>query len=61
MKNATALRVVAKYTIGVDDVDVAAATEQGVLVTHSPAEAIRGGTACRRHDGDCAHPHQKSA
>jgi len=45
MQNAPDLRVVAKYVIGVDDVDVKAATEQGILVTHCPAEAILGGTA----------------
>jgi phosphoglycerate dehydrogenase-like enzyme len=39
------LRLVAKYTIGVDDVDVVAATERGVLVAHSPTEANWGGVA----------------
>ena len=39
------LRIIAKYTIGVDDVDVAAATENGVLVTHSPTESNWGGVA----------------
>jgi len=39
------LRIVAKYTIGVDDVDVAAATENGVLVTHAPTESNWGGVA----------------
>lgn len=39
------LRIVAKYTIGVDDVDIAAATELGILVTHSPTEANWGGVA----------------
>jgi phosphoglycerate dehydrogenase-like enzyme len=39
------LRIVAKYTIGVDDIDVAAATELGILVTHSPTEANWGGVA----------------
>ena len=39
------LRIVAKYTIGVDDVDVAAATDLGILVTHSPTEANWGGVA----------------
>src|SRR4051812_31379307 len=32
------LRIVAKYTIGVDDVDLDAATSLGVLVTHCPTE-----------------------
>ena len=40
-----ALRIVAKYTIGVDDVDVDAATDLGILVTHSPTEANWGGVA----------------
>lgn len=40
-----ALRIVARYTIGVDDIDVDAATELGILVTHSPVEANWGGVA----------------
>jgi lactate dehydrogenase-like 2-hydroxyacid dehydrogenase len=40
-----ALRIVSKYTIGVDDVDVDAATELGILVTHCPTEANWGGVA----------------
>jgi D-3-phosphoglycerate dehydrogenase / 2-oxoglutarate reductase len=39
------LRIVSKYTIGVDDVDVKAATELGILVTHCPTEANWGGVA----------------
>lgn len=39
------LRLVAKYTIGVDDVDVDEASALGVLVTHSPTEANWGGVA----------------
>lgn len=39
------LRIVAKYTIGVDDVDVDAATDLGVLVTHGPTESNWGGVA----------------
>jgi len=39
------LRIVAKYSIGVDDVDVEAATARGILVTHSPTEANWGGVA----------------
>jgi phosphoglycerate dehydrogenase-like enzyme len=39
------LRIIAKYTIGVDDVDVDAATDLGVLVTHCPTEANWGGVA----------------
>ena len=33
------LRIVAKTTVGVDDIDVDAATEMGVLVTHAPVES----------------------
>jgi phosphoglycerate dehydrogenase-like enzyme len=39
------LRIVAKYTIGVDDVDIDAASALGVLVTHCPTEANWGGVA----------------
>jgi phosphoglycerate dehydrogenase-like enzyme len=39
------LRIVAKYTIGVDDVDVDAASDLGILVTHCPTEANWGGVA----------------
>lgn len=39
------LRIVAKYTIGVDDVDTDAATELGILVTHGPTESNWGGVA----------------
>jgi len=39
------LRIVSKYTIGVDDVDLDAASELGVLVTHCPTEANWGGVA----------------
>lgn len=45
MKSSPKLRVVAKYTIGVDDVDVEAATELGILVTHGPTESNWGGVA----------------
>lgn len=45
MESSDRLRVVAKYTVGVDDVDVDAATELGILVTHSPTEANWGGVA----------------
>jgi len=37
------LRIVAKYTVGVDEVDVEAATEMGIVVTHAPTEANWGG------------------
>lgn len=45
MQRSKDLRIVAKYTIGVDDVDVDAATELGILVTHSPTESNWGGVA----------------
>jgi phosphoglycerate dehydrogenase-like enzyme len=45
MDCAPELRVVAKCSIGVDDVDVDAATERGVLVTHSPTESNWSGVA----------------
>ena len=37
------LRIVAKYTVGVDEIDVEEATELGILVTHAPTEANWGG------------------
>jgi D-3-phosphoglycerate dehydrogenase / 2-oxoglutarate reductase len=45
MHSSDRLRIVAKYTIGVDDVDVDAATDLGILVTHSPTESNWGGVA----------------
>ena len=45
MQSSETLRIVAKYTIGVDDVEVDAATELGILVTHAPTEANWGGVA----------------
>ncbi|HLG73857.1 MAG TPA: NAD(P)-dependent oxidoreductase [Chloroflexota bacterium] len=45
MEGADKLRIVAKYTIGCDDVDTEAATELGILVTHSPTESNWGGVA----------------
>lgn len=39
------LRIISKYSIGVEDVDLDAATELGVLVTHCPTEANWGGVA----------------
>jgi phosphoglycerate dehydrogenase-like enzyme len=42
---APSLRIIAKYTIGTEDVDLDAATELGILVTHSPTEANWGGVA----------------
>src|SRR5215468_10588212 len=45
MQGSDVLRIVAKYTIGTDDVDVEAATELGILVTHGPTESNWGGVA----------------
>lgn len=45
MEQAPDLRIIAKYTIGVDDVDVDAATELGIMVTHCPTESNWGGVA----------------
>jgi D-3-phosphoglycerate dehydrogenase / 2-oxoglutarate reductase len=45
MESSPELRVVAKYTIGVDDVDVEAASEMGILVCHGPTESNWGGVA----------------
>jgi len=45
MEASDKLRIVAKYTIGVDDVEVDAATELGILVTHGPTESNWGGVA----------------
>lgn len=33
------LRIIAKYTVGVDDVDTDAATELGIMVCHAPTES----------------------
>ena len=43
MESSGDLRIVAKYTVGVDDVDVDAATELGIMVTHAPTESNWGG------------------
>ena len=45
LESSATLRIVAKYTIGVDDIDVEAATALGILVTHSPTESNWGGVA----------------
>lgn len=39
------LRLISKYTIGFDDVDLDAATARGILVTHCPTESNWGGVA----------------
>jgi D-3-phosphoglycerate dehydrogenase len=38
MEASQRLRVIAKYTVGVDDVDTDAATELGIMVCHAPTE-----------------------
>jgi len=45
MEASQRLRIVAKYTVGVDDIDVEAATELGILVCHAPTEANCFGVA----------------
>ncbi len=45
LESSQRLRVVAKYTVGVDDVDIEAATELGILVCHAPTEANCFGVA----------------
>jgi phosphoglycerate dehydrogenase-like enzyme len=45
MESAKHLRVVAKYSIGCEDIDVEAATELGILVTYGPTESNWGGVA----------------
>ncbi len=37
------LRIVSKYTVGVDEIDTDVATELGIIVTHAPTEANWGG------------------
>jgi phosphoglycerate dehydrogenase-like enzyme len=45
MQASQRLRVVAKYTVGVDDIDIEAATELGVMVCHAPTESNCFGVA----------------
>ena len=45
MEASQRLRIVAKYTVGVDDVDVEAATELGIMVCHAPTESNCFGVA----------------
>jgi len=45
LESSGTLRIVAKYTIGVDDIDVEAATDLGILVAHGPTESNWGGVA----------------
>lgn len=45
LENSPGLRAVAFYTVGYDNVDMEAATELGILVSHSPTEPNWGGVA----------------
>ena len=45
MQASQRLRVVAKYTVGVDDIDTEAATDLGVMVCHAPTESNCFGVA----------------
>src|SRR5262245_47878326 len=45
MQASQRLRVVAKYTVGVDDIDIEAATDLGVMVCHAPTESNCFGVA----------------
>jgi phosphoglycerate dehydrogenase-like enzyme len=45
MELAPDLRLIAMYTVGYDNVDMDAANEKGILVTHCPTEANWGGVA----------------
>jgi len=45
MTASRALRIIAKSTVGVDDIDVDSATEIGILVTHAPTESNWGAVA----------------
>lgn len=45
MQASQRLRVIAKYTVGVDDVDTEAATDLGVMVCHAPTESNCFGVA----------------
>jgi phosphoglycerate dehydrogenase-like enzyme len=45
MQASQRLRVVAKYTVGVDDIDTDAATELGIMVCHAPTESNCFGVA----------------
>jgi phosphoglycerate dehydrogenase-like enzyme len=45
MEASQRLRVVAKYTVGVDDIDTEAATDLGIMVCHAPTESNCFGVA----------------
>ena len=45
LESAPGLRLIAKYSVGYDNVDEAAATDLGILVVNSPTESNWGGVA----------------
>ena len=45
LQSSDRLRLVAKYSIGCEDIDIEAATELGVLVSYGPTESNWGGVA----------------
>ena len=45
IEGAQRLRIIAKCTVGTDDIDVEAATDLGIMVTHAPTQANWGGVA----------------
>jgi phosphoglycerate dehydrogenase-like enzyme len=45
LESSDRLRIVAKYSIGCEDIDIDAATELGILVTYGPTESNWGGVA----------------
>ncbi len=45
LDSAPSLRMIAKYTVGYDNVDIDAATARGICVVHSPTESNWGGVA----------------
>jgi D-3-phosphoglycerate dehydrogenase / 2-oxoglutarate reductase len=45
MQSSDQLRLIAKYSIGCEDIDMEAATELGILVTYGPTESNWGGVA----------------
>lgn len=45
MEASQRLRIIAKYTVGVDDIDIRSATELGIMVCHAPTESNCFGVA----------------
>lgn len=45
MESSQRLRIIAKYTVGVDDIDTQAATDLGIMVCHAPTESNCFGVA----------------